>query len=105
VREIRLVGLDKRRPVVVLTREGIVPYLSGITVAPITTTVRGLTTEVHVGRANGLDHSSVVSCDAITTVPPEHLGRIIGYFLPSQEAALSRAIAAAFDLDDPAGDR
>ena len=88
-----------------LTREGIVPYLSAITVAPITTTIRGLTSEVPVGPGNGLDHASVVSCDGITTVPREHLGGIIGYFLPSQELALSRAIAAAFDLDLPLVDR
>lgn len=104
MREIRLVGLDKKRPAVVLTREGIVPYVNGITVAPITTTVRGLATEVPVDPRNGIDHASVISCDGITTAPREHLGRVIGYFLPSQELALSRAITAAFDLDLPVGD-
>jgi mRNA interferase MazF len=70
-----------------------------VTVAPITATVRGLSTEVPVGRANGLDHPCVVSCDNIVTVPKSALGRQIGYLLPAQEAALTAAIHAAFDLD------
>lgn len=100
MRPIRLVGIDKVRPVVVLTRDEVLPYLNGITVAPITSTIRGMSTEVHVGPQNGLDHASVVNCDAITTVSAGDLGRIVGYFLPSQELALSRAIAAAFDLSE-----
>jgi mRNA interferase MazF len=70
-----------------------------VTVAPITTTVRGLSTEVAVGRANGLDHDCVISCDNIVTVPKSALGPQIGYLMPAQEAALTAAIHAAFDLD------
>jgi len=69
-----------------------------VTVAPITSTIRGLSTEVPVGSANGLDHESVVSCDNIVTVPTSALGRQIGYLLPAQEADLAHAIRAAFDL-------
>lgn len=105
MRPIQLVGVDKVRPVLVITREEVRPYLNGITVAPITSTVRGMATEVEVGRQNGLDHASVVNCDAITTVSASELGRVIGYFLPSQEMALSRAIAAAFDLVTLSDDR
>jgi mRNA interferase MazF len=43
------------RPVLVLTRELVRPHLARVTVAPITTNVRGLSTEVPVGPANGLD--------------------------------------------------
>jgi mRNA interferase MazF len=91
--------LDKARPVVVLTRELVLPYLARVTVAPITTTIRGLSTEVLVGRANGIDRRSVISCDSIVTVPKTVLGSQLGYLLPVQEAALSAAIHAAFDLD------
>jgi mRNA interferase MazF len=70
-----------------------------VTVAPITTTIRGLSTEVAVGRANGLVQPSVISCDDIVTVPKILLGKQIGYLLPAQEATLSAAIHAAFDLD------
>jgi mRNA interferase MazF len=99
VRPIYPARLDKTRPVVVLTRELVRPHLAWVTVAPITTTILGLSTEVPVGRANGLAHPSVISCDNIVTVPKTALGRPIGYLLPAQESALTAAIHAAFDLD------
>lgn len=99
MRPIHLARLDKQRPVVVLTRELVRPHLARVTVAPITTTVRGLSTEVPVGKANGLDRTSVISCDNIVTVPKSALGREIGYLRPAQEARLTAAIHAAFDLD------
>ena len=99
MRPIHSAQLDKARPVVVLTRELVRPHMVRVTVAPITTTVRGLSTEVPVGPANGLDKACVVSCDNIVTVPKSALGRQIGYLLPAQETALTEAIHAAFDLD------
>jgi mRNA interferase MazF len=99
VRPIYTARLDKVRPVVILTREAVQPYLARVTVAPITTTFRGLSSEVPVGRANGLAQASVVSCDNIVTIPKETLDRRIGHLLPSQEVALARAIQAAFDLN------
>jgi mRNA interferase MazF len=60
---------------------------------------RSLSTEIPLGSANGLDHACVVSCDNIVTVPKSALRRQIGYLLPAQEAALTAAIHAAFDLD------
>jgi mRNA interferase MazF len=83
----------------VLTRELVRPHLARLTVAPITTTVRGLSTEVPVGSANGLQTDGVVSCDNIVTVPTTALGRQIEFLLPAQEDALTAAIHAAFDLD------
>lgn len=99
MRPIHLARLDKVRPVLVLTREVVRPYLHNVTVAPITSTVRGLSTEVPVGSSNGLERDSVVSCDNIVTMPVGQLLRQIGYLLPDQESALSEAIVAAFDLD------
>jgi mRNA interferase MazF len=99
VRPIHLARLDKVRPVLILTREQVRPHLTRVTVAPITSTVRGLSTEVQMGRVNGLDHNCVVSCDNIVTVPKTTLGRQIGFLLPHQEHALSAAIQAAFDLE------
>jgi mRNA interferase MazF len=98
MRPIHTARLDKARPVLVLTREIVRPHLSRVTIAPITSSVRGLSTEVPVGRANGLDHASVVSCDNIVTIPVSALGRQLGFLLPEQEAQLSAAIQAAFDL-------
>jgi mRNA interferase MazF len=99
MRPLHIARLDKPRPVLVLTRELVRPHLKNITVAAITSTVRGLSTEVSVGRQNGLDHPSVISCDNVQTIPKLQLGRLIGYLLPDQEADLSEAIRCAFDLD------
>lgn len=82
-----------------LTRELVRPHLSTVTVAPITTTARGLSTEVQVGAVNGLEQASVVSCDHVTTIPASTLGAQIGLLLDRQERELSEAIRAAFDLD------
>ena len=99
MRPIHTAQLDRARPVLVLTRELVRPHLTAVTVAPITTTVRGLSTEVPVGPANGLDRASAVSCDNITTVPASALGAQIGVLLGHQEPDLSEAIRAAFDLE------
>lgn len=99
MRPIHIARLDKARPVLVLTRALVRPHLARVTVAPITTTVRGFSTEVPVGPGNGLDAHGVVSCDNVVTVPTDALGPQIGALLPAQEAALSAAIHSAFDLD------
>jgi mRNA interferase MazF len=99
MRPIHLAALDKTRPVLILTRPQVRPFLTSVTIAPITSTIRGLSTEVAVGSANGLDHESVVSCDNVTTIPRAAIGRLLGYLQPAQEQALSQAIAAAYDLD------
>lgn len=99
MRPIHIAHLDKARPVLVLTREVVRPYLRNVTVAPITSTIRGLSTEVPVGLANGLSRKSVVSCDNISTIPVGYLGDQIGFLLHDQEPALTAALLAAFDLD------
>jgi len=73
--------------------------LAWVTVAPITSTVRGITSEVPVGPRNGLDQNSVVSCDNITTVRRNDVGDTLGLLVDDQEPDLARAISDAFDLD------
>jgi mRNA interferase MazF len=99
MRPIHLARLDKPRPVLVLTRAVVRPHLSRVTVAPITTTIRGLSTEVAVGPENGLDGPSVVSCDNVVTIPSDRLGDQLGLLLAAQEPVLSEAIQSAFDLE------
>jgi mRNA interferase MazF len=99
LRPIHIAKLDKARPVLVLTRELVRPHLTRVTVAPITGTVRGLSTEVQVGARNGLDMDCIVSVDSIVTIPVAALGRQIGFFLPDQEDSLTTAIHHAFDLE------
>lgn len=98
MRPIHLARLDKTRPVLVLTRDLVRPYLRRVTVAPITSTVRGLSTELAVGTRNGLDHESVVSLDTVVTIPATDLGRQLGFLHPDQEPLLTEAITTAFDL-------
>ena len=95
-----LARLDKTRPVLVLTREEVRTVRALVTVAPITSTVRGLRSEVLVGQHNGLDHESVANLDSITTIPRELLVRPIGALSEDQEHALTRAFHDAFDLED-----
>lgn len=99
MRPIHLARLDKTHPVLVLTRDEVRPFLTRVTVAPITSTIRGLSTEVPVDGRNGLDHECVVSCDNITTIHRTDLGRQIGFLSPAQESQLADAIASAFALN------
>jgi mRNA interferase MazF len=85
--------------VVVLTRELVRDSMTAVTVAPITTRVRGLYSEVSVGTENNLSEPGVISCDNIQTISRSDLGKQVGWLLPQQEKALADAISHAFDLD------
>ncbi len=98
MRPLHLATLDKRRPVLLLTRELMVGRMSTVTVAPVTSTVHGIATEVPVGSRNGLDHQGAVKCDQIVTIPIEQLLAQCGWLLEAQERELTEAIRAAFDL-------
>jgi mRNA interferase MazF len=101
LREICLARLDKTRPVLVLTRDAARAVMTKVTVAPVTSTVKGLSSEVAVGRANGLDHDSAVSIDNVVTIPADLLGRTLGFLTPEQEDDLARALVLAYDLEVP----
>lgn len=73
--------------------------MTKVTVAPITSTVKGLSSEVELGERNGLDHRSAASLDNTVTIPSSLLGRTIGFLQPDQEDALAMAVIMAFDLD------
>jgi mRNA interferase MazF len=100
-REVCLAKLDKTRPVVVLTRATARPAMTKVTVAPITTTVKGLSSEVPVGPDNGLDHAGAISVDNVVTIPALLLGRTVGHLSAAQERRLAIAIVLAYDLDIP----
>jgi mRNA interferase MazF len=70
--------LDKVRPVVVLTRARVAPRLTRVLVAPVTTTVRGIATEVAVGAAEGVAEGSVANLDNVQLVPVDRLLRQAG---------------------------
>ena len=99
MREICLARLDKTRPVVVLTREAARAAMIKVTVAPITSTAKGLSSEVPVGPGNGLEQNSVISLDNVVTIPAGLLGRTVGFLTSEQEKLLARSIVLAYDLE------
>jgi mRNA interferase MazF len=75
--------------------------MTKVTVAPITTTSKGLSSEVLVGPDNGLDHDCVVALDNVITVPLDLLGRTLGFLSAAQEAQLAHAVVLAYDIELP----
>ena len=98
MRPIHWVTLDKRRPALVLTRDLMVGRMSTVTVAPITSTMHGIATEVPVGRRNGLKQNSAVKCDQIVSIPTDRFHERCGWLLEEQDLQLQDASQAAFDL-------
>jgi mRNA interferase MazF len=78
IRLYRFAPPDKQRPVVVLTRESAVSYLSTVTVAPITSTIRGVPSEVVLDEADGMKKPCAVNLHNLVTVSQQRLGRRVG---------------------------
>jgi mRNA interferase MazF len=90
---------DKRRPVVILTRNSASGFLSALTVAPITTTMRGIPTEVFLGREDGLPMDCAVNLDNIQTVPKANLGSLIASLSSDRMTEVQQAISFALGFD------
>ena len=88
------------RPVVILTRNTVLHSIEGIVVALVTRTVRGLPTEVRLGKRQGLPMVSVVNLDNILTVPRGRLVKRMGVCDTGKLDELGQAIRVAFDLVD-----
>ena len=84
---------DKRRPVLVLTRQEGLPLLRTAMVAPITSTIRGLPSEVTVGVDEGLKRDSAVNLDHVHTVEQRLLVRYAGSLPESKMRQVCRALA------------
>jgi mRNA interferase MazF len=69
---------QKRRPVLVVSRDETIPVLNNIVVAPVTSTIREIPTCIPVGAEEGLDHDSVASFDNLAAVPKAVLTRRLG---------------------------
>ena len=87
-----------RRPVVLLSRNEAYAVRELVTVAPITTRVRRIPTEVPLGPAEGLPKACVVNLDTITTIPRRTLTQPIGPLSPDKLAAVERALIFALAL-------
>src|SRR3990172_9777181 len=68
---------DKKRPVVVLTRNSILEYLGEVTIAPITSTIRDIPSEVLLSRRDGMHNDCAINCDHIQTVSKSNVGAMI----------------------------
>jgi mRNA interferase MazF len=90
---------DKRRPVLVLTRDAVVRRLTSITVAPITTTLRDLDSRVFVGPEDGLPQPSVVNLDAIQTFSSQLVGDFVTRLSPERMREVYAAIQFALGFD------
>jgi mRNA interferase MazF len=86
---------DKRRPVLVLTRDEAIGHLDKLIVAPATGTIRGIPTEVPVGRADGMPQESVISLDNTTLVWKAMLIENVTTLGPAKMADVCRALNAA----------
>jgi mRNA interferase MazF len=86
---------DKRRPVLVLSRQRAIEHLRTAIVAPITTTIRGLPSEVPLGFAEGLKEECVVNLDHLYTVAQADLRAFVGTVSPSKLASVCSGLAIA----------
>ncbi|MEZ5407067.1 MAG: type II toxin-antitoxin system PemK/MazF family toxin [Acidimicrobiales bacterium] len=83
----------KRRPVLVVSRDEVIPVVNNIVVAPVTSTVRNIPTCIPVGPDEGIDHESVASFDNLAAVPKSVLTTRLGQL----GAAGRRQICHALD--------
>ena len=97
--DVWLADLDKVRPVIVLTRDPMGRFLNAVITAPVTSTIRGLTTEVDVGPDDGIRLPSVVNLDQVQLVALSRLIRPIGRARPQTVAAICDALAVAVNCE------
>ncbi|MEW6251549.1 MAG: type II toxin-antitoxin system PemK/MazF family toxin [Planctomycetota bacterium] len=90
VRWYKFAAPDKARPVLILTRDSALRFLGEATVAPITTTIRAIPSEVALRPADGLPRACAVNLDHVQTIAIGKLGRRITA-LPAQRMAEVRA--------------
>jgi mRNA interferase MazF len=90
---------DKRRPVLILTRNSAIGFLNALTIAPITTTVRDIPSEVFLSRADGMFTDCAVNLDNIQTVPKAKIGSLITMLSAVRMEEVQKALAFALGLD------
>jgi mRNA interferase MazF len=90
---------DKERPVLVLTRGSAIAYLSRVTVAPITSTIRGVPSEVALGTEDGLRQPCAANLHNIMTVSQKGLGRRLAQLSPRRMREVCAALAFALGCD------
>ena len=89
---------DKKRPVLILTRDFILDYLGEVTVAPITTTVRDIPSEVFLSKQDGMKRDCAINLDHIQTVSKEKIGSLITTLSTEKLQQVSDSIQFALNL-------
>lgn len=91
---------DKRRPVLVLTRQEVIGLLHTVMVAPVTSTIHGAPSEVIVGVDEGLKRDSAVNLDHVQTVEKSRLKRYIGRVSTERMVDVCKALAIATGCEE-----
>jgi mRNA interferase MazF len=86
---------DKKRPVLILTRSSVLDYLGEVTVAPITTTIRDIPSEVLLTSEDGVPRTSAVNLDHLQTVAKEKIGGLITRLSAERMDEVRRALLFA----------
>ncbi len=89
---------DKKRPVLILTRNSIIEYLGEVTVAPITSTVRDIPSEIFLTKQDGMTKDCAINFDHIQTVSEEKIGSLIMTLSADKLERVSEAIRFSLDL-------
>jgi mRNA interferase MazF len=87
-----------RRPVVLISRNEAYRVRALVTIAPVTTRIRGIPVEVELGPKEGLPRKCVVNCDSLTTIPKNWLQSRIATLSPAKVQEINKAIKFALDL-------
>jgi mRNA interferase MazF len=91
---------DKRRPVLILTRSSIIPILGEVTVAPLTTRIRNIPSEVRLDRADGMHQACAANFDHLQTISKNKIGRLITRLGADRMAEAKRSLLFALGFDD-----
>ena len=86
---------DKKRPVLLLTRDAVMEYLGDVTVAPITSTIRDIPSEVRLFQEDGMLHDCAINCDHFQTVSKGRLGALVTTLSAVKMREVSHAVAFA----------
>jgi mRNA interferase MazF len=89
---------DKKRPVLILTRNSVIEYLNVITIAPITSIVRDIPSEVFLSKEDGMPRECAVNCDHLQTVSKGKIGFLIATLPVQKMADVGRAICFALNI-------
>lgn len=90
---------DKSRPVVILTRESALGYLGTVTVAPVTSTIRGVPSEVLLNEEDGMKVPCAVNLHNPVTVTQERLGRRVAQLSPARMHQICAALRFSLGCD------